>query len=306
MAVVFAAPACATDNPDVGVTGSQIRASQPTSRSRTETDPAPETFPGAERGASGAGENPGDLFRFAVKGDWGAGTRAQSAVSAQMCERRAKEPYNDVVTTGDNFYRPDGVATEDNYHRPEQCLIRWPAHRWRAVWGNHDVAGDSTLRVLGSQKYYVWTAGPAELYMLDSNRPDAAQTAWLESKLVASRAKVKIAVFHHPPFTSGTHESNIPVRRTWVPIFERHRVSLVLSGHNHLFEHLKVNNVHYVVSGGGGAALYGCDRKEPWLIKCHPGHHYLLIEVGSYMANVRAVDSRGAILHRFEFETSNR
>lgn len=171
---------------------------------------------------------------FVVKGDWGSATAAQAAVSAQMCRHRSQDHFADVVTTGDNFYRQDGGATESNYHGPEDCLISAEGHRWRAVWGNHDLARDSTLKVLGAEKHYTWSAGPADFYMLDSNRPDTAQTAWLEARLAASKAKVKIAVFHHPPYTTGTHESNIDVRRSWTPLFERHAVSLVLSGHNHL------------------------------------------------------------------------
>ena len=37
-----------------------------------------------------------------------------------------------------------------------------------------------------------------------------------------------------------------------VPLFERARIALVLSGHEHNFQHAVVNDIHYVVSGAAG------------------------------------------------------
>ena len=74
--------------------------------------------------------------------------------------------------------------------------------------GNHDArveGGRYEFRTLGMRgRYYKRTAGPAELFLLDSNRVDSAQTAWLARSLARSKARWKIAVFHHPAFTCGT------------------------------------------------------------------------------------------------------
>jgi hypothetical protein len=40
-----------------------------------------------------------------------------------------------------------------------------------------------------------------------------------------------------------------------VPLFLRHGVDAYLSGHDHSLAHVKWNEVHYVVSGGGGAQI---------------------------------------------------
>ena len=86
---------------------------------------------------------PAASVRFAVKGDWGYGGAAQAAVTRRMCVEARRAPFAFVLTTGDNFYRPDGVATAENYWRPERCL-RAARVRWRAAWGNHDAAGGDT------------------------------------------------------------------------------------------------------------------------------------------------------------------
>lgn len=238
---------------------------------------------------------------FAVKGDWGAGTPEQAAVTNRMCETRRRVPFDVVVTTGDNFYRPDSIATQTNYFSPEACLISHPGHQWRAVWGNHDLKGDSTGGVLGAvQRTYTWALGPVQFFMLDSNRTaDGAQEEWLAAELARSRARVKIAVFHHPPFTVGLHESNLEAQRRWVPLFEQHGVDLVLSGHNHGYEHSAVKEVDYVVSGGGGAQLYPCVDDRPWLLVCLSANHFLVVEIEGSAVSVKAIGTSGEEIDSF-------
>lgn len=242
---------------------------------------------------------------MAVKGDWGAGTAAQQAVTARMCEVRKTRPFSVVLTTGDNFYDPDGVATSRTYYRPERCLTAARNHQWRAAWGNHDLAGDSTARVLGSnQRFFAWSEAGADFFVLDSNRAgDQAQRAWLEGGLTASRASVKIVAFHHPPFTVGaTHPNDLKVQRSWVPILERAGVTLVLNGHSHLYEHSRVNGLDYVVTGGGGAALYRCGPAASWNLKCLRASHFLLLEVRPTDVTVTAIDAGGATIDAFTIQ----
>lgn len=259
----------------------------------------------APPGSEGGGDPPAaaesePALRFAVKGDWGHATAEQAAITAQMCLARRTRPFAVVVTTGDNFSRPDGTATQENYHSPEACLIAHPAHEWRAVWGNHDVHGESTGSVLGAERFYTWTAGPAQFFMLDSNRVlDPSQSEWLEGELQGSQAPVKIAVFHHPPLTAGLHPPDEQVLAGWVPMFERHGVSLVLNGHSHAYEHSERAGVHYVVTGGGGAPTFPCVRDEIWLQTCLAVHHFLMVEVDDGAVSVQAIDSSGREVDRF-------
>lgn len=245
--------------------------------------------------------SPEPRFVFAAKGDWGAGTTEQSAVTGRMCEIRKTTPFEVVVTTGDNFYRPDGTATQANYFAPEACLLEHPGHQWRATWGNHDSGRPSTGTVLGAnERTYTWSDGPAQFFMLDSNRAASQeQQAWLAEELSRSQAAVKIAVFHHPPFTVGLHENNAEVRSRWVPLFEQHGVNLVLNGHNHGYEHSLVNGVHYVVTGGGGAQLYPCVDDQPWLLTCLSVNHFLIVEVEGEVVSISAVGVDGRNVDSF-------
>jgi acid phosphatase len=239
---------------------------------------------------------------FAVKGDWGAGTSAQSSVSRRMCRVRLTHPFTAVVTTGDNFYNPDGVATKKNYGEPERCLTARPGHQWIPAWGNHDLAGNSTATVLRARgHWYRWALDGAEILVLDSNRwSDSTQRRWLARTLKQFNVPLTVVVFHHPPYSVGTvHDSHLGVRDSWVPLFQRHGVDLVLSGHNHLYERSQVRGIDYVVTGGGGAALYGCGDPTSWTRRCVSAHHFLVVEVTVSALRVRALSPSGSVLDRF-------
>lgn len=209
-----------------------------------------------------------------------------------------------IVTTGDNFYDPDGIATQQNYYGPERCLYSYPGNVWRAVWGNHDVSGPSSGTVLRSlHRYYTWSVGTTQFFMLDANEPgNAAQRSWLARTLKASRARVKIVVFHQPAFTSGLHNDSASAQRNWVPLFVRYHVSLVLTGHNHDYEHLKEDGIDYVVSGGGGQTTYPCLRVEPGALRCVSAYHFLLVTIDATGVTVRALRASGGELDEFRID----
>lgn len=244
--------------------------------------------------------------RFVVKGDWGAGTSEQRAVTQAMCAMREQQPFTFVVTTGDNFY-PSGTARRDTYDEPEACLLGYAGHEWRAAWGNHDVRGNSTSDILGTPSRYYAFDGPNIVFIvLDSTRAgDREQISWLVSRLQEAAGRAIVVAFHHPPFTSGSrYEGDSTIQRNWVPLFERHGVDLVLNGHSHAYEHSVVQGINYVVSGGGGASLYPCGDPEPGLVTCRSVHHFLMVEIEERSIRVTAVDQQGAVVDHFEFQAT--
>jgi len=109
----------------------------------------------------------------------------------------------------------------------------------------------------------------------DSNiAGDSTQLGWVTSELAAldrKRYPNVVVFFHHPAFSSGPHGGALVERQTaeirarYMPLFRRHHVRLVLAGHEHLFEHWVerwtdaggAHRMDQIVSGGGGAPLYG-------------------------------------------------
>jgi len=248
-------------------------------------------------GAAAAHGQGDDQVRFLVKGDWGIGSSAQSAVTRQMCRSHARAPARFILTTGDNFYVPDGRATRANFFRPEACLIS-AGLPWRAAWGNHDLGGSSTATQLKSpRRWYTFTEGPMRVVVLDGNRPGSrAQLAFLRRTLQRATEPVRVAVIHQPPYTAGLHRPSTTQQRLMVPLFRRHGVALVLSGHNHSYERMVVGGVTYIVTGGGGAQVYPCVRVPPGLRTCRPENHFLEVDASSSGLRVRAVRRNGATI----------
>jgi len=218
--------------------------------------------------AGHAGEQP--PVRIIAVGDFGVGGKTQRQFGAAVRRFEASKPADYLVALGDNDY------TES----PLDFLVNWEeSFGWTeragvevaGVLGNHDVAVQGGRYEFDSLdmpgRYYRRALGPVELYLLDSNNVDAVQTTWLQRTLARSRARWRIAVLHHPPFTCGAHTPHSAVREQWVPLFARYRVRLVLSGHDHNYQRFAPRRgVRYVIHGGGSPTkLY---RLGP----CPPGH----------------------------------
>ena len=247
--------------------------------------------------APGAATTPaGQSVRFLVKGDWGTGSSAQAAISTRMCASHAARPASFILTTGDNFYSPDGTATRATFDRPEACLLA-TGLPWRATWGNHDIGGTSTATRLGSPKrWYSFAQGPLRVIVLDGNQPSSsAQLAFLRSTLEKAKEPVRVVSIHQPPYTAGLHAPSTTQQRLMVPIFRKHGASLVLSGHNHSYERIVNGGITYIVSGGGGAQVYPCVRLPAGLAKCTPKHHFLEVDASTYGINVKAIDTKGKV-----------
>ena len=77
--------------------------------------------------------------------------------------------------------------------------------------------------------------------VLDSNLaiydPAAAecQARWLDQALSQTRATWKFVAFHHPIYASHPSRSNPQLGRAWIPVFDKHHVDVVLTGHDHAY-----------------------------------------------------------------------
>jgi 3',5'-cyclic AMP phosphodiesterase CpdA len=214
--------------------------------------------------AGGAGPAPAKPVRVIAIGDFGVGGSAQRSFGAAVRRFEAKNPADWLVTLGDNDYTESPDAFRENW----EASFGWLSGagvRVAGVLGNHDVRverGRYEYDELGMpNRYYRRAVGPVELYLLDSNSVDSAQTAWLRRSLARSRARWRIAVFHHPAFTCGSYLSNPAVVARWVPLFERYRVRIVLSGHDHNYQRFAPRRgVRYLVHGAGRPTHYDLRR----------------------------------------------
>jgi hypothetical protein len=109
----------------------------------------------------------------------------------------------------------------------------------------------------GTENFYSFDYGNIHLVCLDSmsqsRAPDGPMANWLRADLETTTNQWKIAYWHHPPYTKGTHDSDdeielIEMRQNILPILESHGVDLVLCGHSHNYERSYLLRGHYGLS----------------------------------------------------------
>jgi calcineurin-like phosphoesterase family protein len=244
---------------------------------------------------------------FLAFGDFGTADKSQRAVARAMIDWAAAPGHRTdaLVTTGDNVY-PDGASARFPATLDEPyARLRRLAPMWAAL-GNHDVAGGNggaELRHLGlpTPPYSKRLPG-VELLFLDANHVDDAQARWVRARLAAPGPPFRVVVFHQPAWSCSHHGSTAAVDRRWVPIFERYRVALVLNGHDHNYQrYTSGRGVTYVVTGGGGAALYpvhdGCDETPP-RDAAISRHHFTAIQVAGRAMTLTAIGTNGGVFDR--------
>jgi 3',5'-cyclic AMP phosphodiesterase CpdA len=121
---------------------------------------------------------------------------------------------------------------------------------------------------MSGQRYYTFKAPQQDVrfFALDSTYLSPEHLAWLEQELRSSNEEWKIPYFHHPLYSSGgRHGSDLGVRKTLEPLFIKHGVSVVLTGHDHVYERTKPQNgiVYFVVGSGGKLRRGNLDRRSP-------------------------------------------
>lgn len=70
---------------------------------------------------------------------------------------------------------------------------------------------------------------------MNSNQEPEKQAKWLDKVLTENKEKWVVCTFHHPMFSTGNNRDNSELRAIWKPVLDRHRVDLVLQGHDHSY-----------------------------------------------------------------------
>lgn len=205
-----------------------------------------------------------------VLGDSGNFNKSQQLVKEEMFKHLNGQKVDTWIMLGDNAYRS---GTQEQYNRgmfnayPEM----FKTNTLRSVIGNHDARrwayydimehptkGEAGGVASGSEKYYAFNQGDVHFVMLDSQTEDRSSDGdmaqWLKKDLAANKKLWTIAVFHHPPYTKGSHDSDsdydsrgrmVDMRENFLPILETYDVDLVLAGHSHVYERSDLMHGHY-------------------------------------------------------------
>ena len=216
--------------------------------------------------------------RIWVLGDAGTATAAQTTVRDAFYTWNGTNTVHAWLQLGDNAY---SYGTDAEY-QTEFFNIYPNTLRNSVMWstlGNHDAnngdtspltdhpyfqmfnfptAGEAGGVTSGTEHYYSFDLGMIQFVCLDSQASDratnAAMATWLRLDLAANTNRWLIAIWHHPPYSKGSHDSDsetalVEMRANFNPIMEAAGVDLVMCGHSHSYERSYLLDGHYGLSG---------------------------------------------------------
>jgi hypothetical protein len=201
--------------------------------------------------------NNADSFKFAVLGDSGTGDKAQYELADQMAALHDRFEYDTVILLGDNIQgreRPQDFVNK--FELPYKRLLG-KGVKFYATLGHEDSREQRFYKLFNMRGriHYTFSLRPdVQFFVLESTYLTSAQLEWVEKELTASQSAWRIAVLHHPLYSSGRrHGSDLTLRKALEPLFVKYNVSAVFSAHDNFYERIKPQNgISYFVVGSGG------------------------------------------------------
>jgi Icc-related predicted phosphoesterase len=190
-----------------------------------------------------------------------------------------KEPAF-IVHLGDMVF--DGADNEDWIYFDNSTLpVRSKSIPIVPVLGNHEYFGDEKNSMLNISNRFTdlkdstWRSFKFKnvgFILLNSNTELSEevyerQKQWYKKEIDRldqdNEIKHIIVVTHQPPFTNGTgigFGDDEFVKENFVDSFNKSKkAKMFISGHCHNYEHLLIDNKHYIISGGGGGPRRSID-----------------------------------------------
>ncbi|MFQ6026036.1 MAG: LamG-like jellyroll fold domain-containing protein [Dehalococcoidia bacterium] len=260
---------------------------------------------------------PNDNITFAVIGDYGD---AVKPAVGQVANLLSSFSPDFVVTTGDNNY-PDGLAStiDANIGQFYQEFI-YPylgsygpgadINRFFPSLGNHDYYAPNAQPYLdyftlpGNERYYDFVWGPAHFFVLntDPGEPDGGTDStgimgqWLQNGLANSTSPFKFVVSPAPPYSSGKHGSKTAMQ--WP--FKEWGADALLTGNDHIYERIIVDDLPYFVVGLGGRSLYSFSTTVAGsVVKYNEDFGTLVVQVSPTETTFTFVNVNGTTIDNF-------
>jgi hypothetical protein len=272
----------------------------------------------------------GDPFRFLVYGD----NRSDDATHAAVVVAMVGRASSFLVNTGDFVERGSSRSEWQSFFDIEAPLTR--ERPIFSCVGNHELtdgAGLDYVRYFGPAELPKEVVAPApavtgiplhdagspkltldqlsgtfrwsnaRFFMVNGMVPytTGPTRAWLENALTDSDNEPglvwRIVVVHHGPWSSGPHGDNKILHDGNVPqLLRAHKVDLVLSGHDHIYERGWADGLAYVVSGGGGSPVYRVKKSEKTSRRYESTHHFVEAYVSAVAIQLVAIRPDGSTI----------
>jgi tartrate-resistant acid phosphatase type 5 len=165
----------------------------------------------------------------------------------------------------DNLYLKERIANDESAGRASMD----PGLFYRFRYGR-----DVEFICLDTSKEDFWRRGRLFEY--------PKHWEWIQQTLAdPGGMRWRVAFCHHPPFCAGPQHSNTDHMEKLLPLFARGGVRVVLSGHEHNFQHSRHEGIDYFVSGAGSKVRKGTPDgfARAHTVSWSDNAHFLLITV---------------------------
>jgi predicted phosphodiesterase len=218
-----------------------------------------------------------------------------------MANFHGRYEYDFAIMLGDNLYGTDSPGNfVKKFEAPYKPLLDAGVKFYAAI-GNHD---DPAAQInykpfnMNGERYYSFKPSPlanARFFALDSNYMDPRQVEWLEKELGSSGSDWKIGFFHHPLYSSGDkHGPNEILRDQIEPLFVKHKVNVVFTGHEHFYERVKPQKgVQYVIAGSPAKLRRGDHPSSLSERVFDDGYTFMLVEIDGDTMHFQAITEKG-------------
>ena len=174
--------------------------------------------------------------------------------------------------------------------------------------GNHEVSSEQyfdRFYLPGNEHWYSFDYGNARFICLQVDgmtdiTVNSDQYRLLEKELTHNPKPWTFVFFHKSPFTSeyeGSREQHI--RSSLTPLFEQYGVDIVFNGHNHNYQRSNVNDVIYIVTGGGGGVLSESIEPDEHLLVSRSVYHLVHITIDGNTLTGKAMTPDGEVFDHF-------
>jgi predicted phosphodiesterase len=233
-----------------------------------------------------------------------------------------------VIHTGDVVYKMDeNTSPYEAYTRKYYAIFSPLLHTMPVytVVGNHDVEKATRLDGIpfyyyafpppefplpviseteGHNQWYAVAWNNIQFLMLDTQvffgeQGRNEQDAWLSERLSDENFAQTIPVFHVPMYSDGIYPSDgLSIRASWQELFETANVPLVLSGHDHNYQRFLINDITYIISGGGSSVLYAQQSTKSGSMFFARQMHFVILEIYQDRIELKAIARGGETLEQ--------
>jgi tartrate-resistant acid phosphatase type 5 len=248
-------------------------------------------------------------MRVVAFGDFGDGHDPQRQTAAAMVAYHKSHPFDFGITLGDNFY-PSGISSiQDPRWKTQLEDLYGPMQiKLYPTLGNHDYYDANSPRSeieystvspdwRFAAPFYSFMAGPVQFFAIDTICLRQNELEWLARELANSRARWKL-VYGHYPIYSATEEDPSLITKL-LPVLKNGAVDIYLSGHHHNLQVLKPDgDLHYWISGGGGAHLHPLRWIYSRTVYKEKSHGFTVLEADEHHFSARFINSDGRELYQ--------